>query len=165
MASSGAGLEYFGRTDVPVRAATPQAATHGKPARRRRPKTVRSGASAPYNVNYHDYPEELNTAGRHFTLNGWRTFVESYIKSGNYEAMKQGMMLCFAQAQRAAVIVETKILSGALAYRIQFPILQTCQNSQQANTQKMMLTARVVRTNDEDHRDGIAIDQLVAEAK
>jgi len=122
-------------------------------------------ASAPYNVNYHDYPEELNTAGRHFTLNGWRTFAESYIKSGNYEAMKQGMMLCFAQAQRAAVIVETKILSGALGYRIQFPILQTCQNSQQANTQKMMLTALVVRTNDEDHRDGIAIDQLVAEAR
>ena len=75
------------------------------------------------------------------------------------------MMLCFAQAQRAAVIVETKILSGALAYRIQFPILQTCQNSQQANTQKMMLTALVVRTSDEDHRDGIAIDQLVAEAR
>jgi intracellular multiplication protein IcmL len=122
-------------------------------------------ASAPYNVNYHDYPEELNTAGRRFTLNGWRTFAESYIKSGNYEAMKQGMMLCFAQAQRAAVIVETKIQSGALVYRVQFPILQTCQNSQQANTQKMMLTALVVRTNDEDHRDGIAIDQLVAEAR
>jgi intracellular multiplication protein IcmL len=122
-------------------------------------------ASAPYNVNYHDYPEELNTAGRRFTLNGWRTFAESYIKSGNYEAMKQGMMLCFAQAQRAAVIVETTIRAGALAYRIQFPILQTCQNSQQANTQKMILTALVVRTNDEDHRDGIAIDQLVAEAR
>ena len=122
-------------------------------------------ASAPYNVNYHDYPEELNTAGRHFTLNGWRTFAESYIKSGNYEAMKQGLMLCFAQAQRAAVIVDTKLISGALAYRIQFPILQTCQNSQQANTQKMILTALVVRTNDEGHRDGIAIDQLVAEAR
>ena len=107
----------------------------------------------------------LNSAGRHFTPNGWRTFAESYIKSGNYEAMKQGLMLCFAQAQRAAVIVDTKLIGGALAYRIQFPILQTCQNSQQANTQKMILTALVVRTNDEDHRDGIAIDQLVAEAR
>jgi intracellular multiplication protein IcmL len=122
-------------------------------------------ASAPYNVNYHDYHEQLSTAGRHFTLNGWRTFADSYIKSGNYEAMKQGMMLCFAQAQRAAVIVDSKIQSGALAYRIQFPIVQTCQNSQQANTQKMVLTALVMRTNDEDHRDGIAIDQLVAEAR
>jgi len=27
------------------------------------------------------------------------------------------------------------------------------------------VTALVVRTNDEDHRDGIAIDQLVAEAR
>lgn len=63
------------------------------------------------------------------------------------------------------MIVETKIQAGALAYRIQFPIIQTCQNSQQANTQKMTLTALVVRTNDEDHRDGLAIDQLVAVAK
>ena len=122
-------------------------------------------ALAPYNVNYHDYPVELNEAGRRFTQSGWRTFAQSYISSGNYEAMKQGMMLCYAQAQRAAVIVETKIVSGALAYRVQVPILQTCQNSQQTNTQKMMLTALVVRTNDEDHRDGIAIDQLVAEAR
>jgi intracellular multiplication protein IcmL len=29
----------------------------------------------------------------------------------------------------------------------------------------MIPTALVVRTNDEDHRDGIAIDQLVAEAR
>ena len=122
-------------------------------------------AAAPYNVNYHDYPEELNAAGRHFTLPGWRTFAESYIKSGNYEAMKQGMMLCFAQPQKAALIVDTKMIGGALAYRVQFPIIQSCQNSQQINTQKMMLTALVVRTNDEDHRDGIAIDQLVAEAR
>ena len=120
---------------------------------------------APYNVNYHDYPVELNTAGRRFTGNGWSTFAGSYIKSGNFEAMKAGMLLCFAQAQRSAVITETLILEGALAYRIQVPILQTCQNSNQANTQKMMLTALVKRTNSEDHPDGLAIEQLVAVAQ
>ena len=74
---------------------------------------------APYNVNYHDYPLELNTAGRRFTTNGWSTFAGSYIKSGNFEAMKKGMLLCFAQAQRSAVIVDSKIVGGALAYRVQ----------------------------------------------
>ena len=120
---------------------------------------------APYNVNYHDYPEELNTAGRRFTNNGWGTFADSYIKSGNFEAMKQGMLLCFAQAQRSAVITESKIVNGALGYRIQVPIVQLCQNSNQVNTQKMLLTALVLRTNSEDHLDGLAVEQLVAVAQ
>ena len=120
---------------------------------------------APYNVNYHDYPLELNTAGRRFTTNGWSTFAGSYIKSGNFEAMKKGMLLCFAQAQRSAVIVDFKIVGEALAYRVQVPIVQTCQNTNEANTQRMMLTALVVRTNAEDHPEGLQIEQLVAVAQ
>jgi len=117
---------------------------------------------APYNVNYHDYPVQLNTAGRRFTSNGWSSFARSYINGGNFEAMKKGMLLCYAQAQRSAVISEATTFEGALAYRVQVPIVQTCQNSQQANTQKLMITALVVRTNVEDHLDGLAIEQLIA---
>jgi intracellular multiplication protein IcmL len=126
--------------------------------------TVRT-VLAPYNVNYHDFPVQLNTAARKFTQNGWNTFAKSYISSGNFEAMKQGMILCFAQAQRSAVITESLLINGGLAYRIQFPIVQTCQNSNQSNTQKMMLTALVLRTNSEDHNEGLVVDQLVAVAQ
>jgi intracellular multiplication protein IcmL len=57
------------------------------------------------------------------------------------------------------------MVNGALAYRVQAPIVQTCQNTNEANTQRMMLTAVVMRTNAEDHRDGLVIDQLVAVAQ
>jgi len=96
---------------------------------------------APYNVNYHDYPEQLNTAGRRFTADGWASFARSYINDGNYEEMKKALLLCFAQAQRSAVITEASTFEGALSYRVQVPIVQTCENSQQANTQKLMVTA------------------------
>jgi len=117
---------------------------------------------AVYNVNYHDYPQQLNTAGRRFTGNGWSSFANSYIKGGNFEEMKKALLLCYAQAQRSAVISEVSAVQGALSYRVQVPIVQTCQNSQQANTQKLMITALVVRTNSEDHPDGLAIEQLIA---
>ncbi len=120
---------------------------------------------AGYNVNYHDYPVQLNTAGRRFTPSGWNSFAGSYIKGGNFEAMKRAMLLCFAQAQRAAVISEATIVGGALAYRIQVPIIQTCQNSQQQSTQNLMVTALVLRTNAEDHPDGLVVDQLIAAAR
>jgi len=96
---------------------------------------------APYNVNYHDYREQLNTAGRRFTADGWASFARSYINDGNYEEMKKALLLCFAQAQRSAVITEASTFEGALSYRVQVPIVQTCENSQQANTQKLMVTA------------------------
>src|SRR5208337_155859 len=35
---------------------------------------------APYNVDYFNYPAELNTASRRFTVRGWNTFADSYVR-------------------------------------------------------------------------------------
>ena len=120
---------------------------------------------APYNVNYHDYPQQLNTAGRHYTQNGWNSFAAAYVQGGNFEEMKRARLLCYGQAQRAAVIRQTKVIAGRLAYEIQFPMVQTCENTNQATSQNLLMTALVIRTDDEQaHPDGVAIEQLVAQA-
>ncbi len=117
---------------------------------------------APYNVDYWNYPAELNMAGRRFTLRGWNTFAGSFIGSGNFDKVKRSRLLCHAQAQRAAVIHQTSFVQGALAYEIQVPIVQTCENANQTSTNSLLITALVIRTNDDDHPDGLAVDQLVA---
>jgi intracellular multiplication protein IcmL len=119
-------------------------------------------ALAPYNIDYYNYPQELNAASRRFTVRGWNTFARSFISQGNFDELKRARLLCHAQSQRAAVIHQTSYVQGALAYQVQFPITQTCENVNQTSTNNMMITALVVRTNDDDHRDGLAIDQLVA---
>jgi intracellular multiplication protein IcmL len=123
--------------------------------------TVRA-VLAPYNVNYHDYPEQLNTASRRFSRRAWNSFAGSYIGNGNFAEMKRARLLCYAQAQRAAVIRQSAIIGGSLAYFVQFPMVQTCENTNQASTQNMMMTALVVRTNSDEHPDGLVIQQLVA---
>lgn len=117
---------------------------------------------AVYNVNYHSYAEQLNTAGRRFTQNGWNSFATEYIRNGSFDAMKRARMLCWAESQRAAVIRDASVVNGRLAYTVQFPIVQTCENTQQASSNNLMITATVVRTDDIDRPDGLAIDQLVA---
>ena len=52
-------------------------------------------------MNYRDYPEQLNTAGRRFSIEGWNSFATAYMKGGNLDAMKRGRMLCYAQVPRA----------------------------------------------------------------
>lgn len=119
-------------------------------------------AIAPYNVDYWNYAKELNTASRKFTLRGWNTFAGSYVGQGNFDELKRARLLCHAQAQRAALIHQTSFVQGALAYTIEVPIVQTCENVNQTSTNNLLVTAVVVRTNTDDHPDGLAIDQLVA---
>ncbi len=117
---------------------------------------------APYNVDYMNYPAQLNIASRRFTLSGWNTFANSYIGQGNFEQLKRARLLCHAQSQRAAIIHQTSYKQGALAYEIQVPILQTCENVNQTSPNNLLITATIVRTNSDDHPDGLAVDQLVA---
>ena len=117
---------------------------------------------APYNVDYYNFPVELNTASRRFTVRGWNTFAQSFISQGNFDELKRARLLCHAQSQRAAVIHQTSYVQGALAYQIQFPITQTCENVNQTSSNNLLVTALVIRTNDDDHPDGLAVDQLVA---
>jgi len=120
---------------------------------------------APYNVDYYNYPQQLNTASRRFTPNGWNSFAHSYIANGNFDKLKQARLLCHAQSARAAVIHQTSYAQGALAYDVEVPILQTCENVNEISTNKLMIVARVVRTNSDDHPEGLAIDQLVANTR
>ena len=117
---------------------------------------------APYNVDYYNYPVELNAASRRFTVRGWNTFAASYISTGNFDELKRARLLCHAQSQRAAVIHQTSNVQGALAYQVQVPITQTCENVNQSSTNNLLITELVVRTNADDHPDGLVIDQLVA---
>ena len=117
---------------------------------------------APYNVDYYNYPAQLNTASRRFTPHGWNTFAQSFIAQGNFEELKRARLLCHAQSQRAALIHNTSMTQGKLAYEIQFPMTQTCENANQTSTNTLMATALVIRVNDDGHPFGLAIDQLVA---
>lgn len=117
---------------------------------------------APYNVNYHDYPTQLNDAGRRFSVEGWNSWASSYMRGKNLDALKTGRMLCYAVATRAPLINKPSVTAGRLTYEIQFPMVQTCQNTQQENTSNMVMVATVKRIDSPDYPDGLVVDRLVA---
>jgi len=116
----------------------------------------------PYNINYRDYPSQLNAAGSHFTINGWNTFAQSFVQDGNLAKMKEAKLLCYAQPTRAATIRQQSMVNGHHHYVVQFPFVQTCENVNQESSQTLIATVHVERVEDQDHPDGIAITQLVA---
>ena len=120
---------------------------------------------ATYSVDYHNYPSQMNTAGMSFSPQGWASFAQAYITAGNFEQMKKARLLCYAQAQRAATIPKTEIINGRLAYQVEFPMLQTCENTQQFSTQALLMSVTVMRTDDQRHPDGLVIERLGATAR
>jgi intracellular multiplication protein IcmL len=43
-------------------------------------------------------------------------------------------------------------------------MVQTCENVNQQSTSNLMMTATIIRMDDLDHPDGLAIQQLTAKA-
>ncbi len=103
----------------------------------------------------------MNTAGAHYTLNGWNTFAKSFITQGNLAKLRDAKLLCYAQPTRAATVRAETVVQGHARYVIQFPFIQTCENVNQQNTQVLMATVTIDRVEDLDHPDGLAIEQLV----
>ncbi|GBR07518.1 DotI/IcmL/TraM family protein [Acetobacter oeni] len=118
-------------------------------------------AIAPYNINYRDFPTQMNTAGAHYTLNGWNTFAKSFITQGNLAKLREAKLLCYAQPTRAATVRAETVVQGHSRYVVQFPFIQTCENVNQQNTQMLMATVTIDRVEDLDHPEGLAIEQLV----
>ncbi|GBQ27951.1 DotI/IcmL protein [Acetobacter estunensis NRIC 0472] len=117
---------------------------------------------APYNINYRDYATQLNVAGSHYTIEGWQSFAQEFVKQGNLAKLKEAKLLCYAQPTRAPTIKDETIINGQRRYVVQIPFVQTCENVNQENTQTLLATVTVTRVDDPDHPDGLAISQFVA---
>lgn len=119
-------------------------------------------ASAPFNINYYDYHEQMAAAARHFSHRGWYSFATSFTQQGNIDKIIAAKMLCYAQPTHSAIIKDSTLVMGQLTYNIQFPMIQTCENTNQVNSQNLMVEVVVKRANGDDHPDGLVIDRLVA---
>lgn len=118
--------------------------------------------SAPFNINYYDYQEQMSVASRHFSHKGWVSFATSFTKQGNIDKIIAAKMLCYAQPTHSAIIKDSTLIMGQLSYDIQFPMIQTCENTNQVNSQNLIIDVVVKRINNDNHPDGLVIDRLIA---
>lgn len=118
---------------------------------------------ASYSFNYHDYEQQKAAAKARFAASGW-DISQNDTEAGyvDVQAAKQSRLLCFARADRPALLRGTRVMSGVLAYDVEFTVLQTCGNSQQESTTRFTATANVVRTDAPEHPEGIAIGHLAS---
>jgi len=123
--------------------------------------TVKS-ITAAYDVNFAEYREQLSRAAAHFTVRGWNAFGVEYLRTGNFEKMKQARMVVTAVPERAPTIRAQAVIDGKQTYKIEAPIVVTYENENEHKDQRLLVTVIVVRVPVADHSDGVAIDQINA---
>lgn len=117
---------------------------------------------AAYSVNFKEYRDQLSTAARHFTIDGWNSFGAAFLKTGNLDQIKRARLVASAQPERAATIRDRAIINGRLTYKIELPLIVTYENENHSNTQHLLVTVLVTREIVTSYPDGIAIDQINA---
>ena len=118
---------------------------------------------AAFSVDFKNYAAQFSKASERFSNRGWGEFSTAFIQTGNFEKLKQARLLSSAQPERAALMRERPtVVDGRLTYRIEFPMLVTYENENQLVNQHLAVSVVVVRTPENEHADGIAIDQINA---
>lgn len=117
---------------------------------------------AAYTVNFKEYRDQLSRAAAHFTVRGFNSFGDAFIRTGNFEKIKTARLTVTAAPEHAATIRDRAVIGDRLTYKIEQPLVVTYENENTKVSQRLLVTVLVVRAIETEHPDGIAIDQINA---
>jgi intracellular multiplication protein IcmL len=118
-----------------------------------------------YRVDFVNYRAQYEAARLSMTPTGWRSFEQALRDSGNYKAMIENRFVVNSAPLAPGVIERKGDLGGRYGWRIRFPMLITYQPARGTPgiTQEVSMSILVVRVAVNEHPDGLAIRQVLAE--
>ena len=119
-----------------------------------------SALVASYTYDYHDQAGQVAAARSRFSRAGQDGAHGPFGPSMDHEAAVRNRWLCRAQADQAATVLEKGVVLDVLGYDVEVPVVQTCDYSTGDFTNRFRVRARVVRTGELDHPEGVMIDRV-----
>ncbi len=111
---------------------------------------------------FHDYRTRLQTASRHFTNEGWNSFVKALGDARVVEAVQTRQQVVTAAPQAAAVVVRQGLENNVYTWYLEMPFLVTFQSGSRTDSQRYFLQIKVVRVSTLENPTGLGIDQWIA---
>lgn len=113
---------------------------------------------------FHDYRRRLQESSRHFTREGWGSFVKALQDSGMIESVEQNRQVLTATPRAAPTILSEGVLNGIYQWQVELPMMVTYQYGQQQRNMSMNVRLIVVRVPKLESPNGLGIEQWVAYA-
>jgi intracellular multiplication protein IcmL len=106
-----------------------------------------------------DFVARLDRQNRHFTPDGWASFVAAFHRQKIGEIFKQNQLVLTTVPSNVPVIIrQGPNKDGVYQWLVQVPIIMTfTTNNNLTRHQRTVVTLTIVRVRPEDNPDGIAI--------
>lgn len=118
-----------------------------------------------YTFDFANLRSQLQPLRDSMTKRGWTGFQDMMQVSGNLKLVKDRSMVVSAAPVSGARVVKKGVFNGRMAWKIQFPMVVTFQNSRAKNrtTADLTVTVTVVRMSENMQPDGLGIHAIIAE--
>ena len=116
-----------------------------------------------FTLGYHDYRLRLGQVREHFTEDGYDGYTAQLEKSLLLERIVEYRQVTSAVASGAPVITRATIWQGRAVWTLEVPVLVTFHAGNRQETERLLVSALVMRVNREERPAGIGIQQIVAE--
>jgi intracellular multiplication protein IcmL len=114
-----------------------------------------------FSLDFMHWSQQLQTSSVKFSASGWKEFVKAFKASNNLDTLVKLKMVSNAEVTGAPQLVQTAVLNGVYAWKIQVPILVTLTNANQVIPLPMDVTVIVIRVPVEESPERIAINNFL----
>lgn len=126
---------------------------------------VSFAASDIMSFGFNDADLRFGLASDYFTEKGWSTYADAFNKSRILEMVQANQQVVTAAPSGAPVLVAGNVKDGIYQWVVEVPMVVSYQSGAKTQTQKILLTVLVNRSDDAKHPYGIAINQWIAVAR
>lgn len=116
-----------------------------------------------FTLGHHDYRLRLGQVREYFTDDGYESFTEQLEASLLLERVVEYRQVTAAVANGAPVITRSDTWRGRGLWTLETPLLVTFYAGNRQETEKLVVTALIVRVPREERPAGIGIQQIIAE--
>ncbi len=111
---------------------------------------------------FHDYRRRLQEASRHFTREGWGSFVKALQDAGIIDAVNTNRQVVSAAPRAAPTILSEGVLNGIYTWQVEMPMMISYQYGAQQRDVSMNVRLTIVRVPKLESPNGVGVEQWVA---
>ncbi len=115
-----------------------------------------------YNLDFLNYPKQLDQAVSYFTPDGWQSFTSAMKSAGVIDSLKENKLFMAAVVDGPPVILGQEVIRGRYAWRVQLPLLVTYTSANEQRKSHFIITMDIVRVPVIDAVKSIQINNFSA---
>lgn len=119
-------------------------------------------AVSAFTYDYVNYHIQLQQASNYFTPNGWKSFNNALMSSGNLQNVISKKLVASAVPTNVPVILEQGLKNNIYTWKVQVPLLTVYQSASTMIRQPLITTMIITRTSKYIGQCGIGISQFFA---